>query len=322
MITAPSIVKAPGEDDKKRDFDVIGLGEVVIDLLVKIPSFPEPDEKLYVISTEKQAGGVTANFCVGVARQGLRVAFIGAVGDDFDGQFLRTMLVKENVADEFLVSLEDRVTPVNIVMVTEDGDKAILQSENMRLTVPPSELITAELVQKASHLHLTAINFETALKAVKLAKDGGLTISLDLEAQVVRDYVEELPELLEYVDLLIPNKRGASEFTGIEDPTKSSLKLLEYGSKAVIMTLGSEGAILSTRTKQKYFPAYEIENVVDTTGAGDAFNAGFITGFLLGKTLEESIKRGQATAVLKIQGMGAQEPLPTSDLVDEFLRAV
>ncbi|MHA2294615.1 MAG: carbohydrate kinase family protein [Candidatus Hodarchaeales archaeon] len=320
MITSTSKIDGDRKEDEKREFDIIGLGEIVVDHLLNIPRFPEPDEKLYVKLSEKQAGGVTANFCVGVARQGLRVAFVGAVGDDFDGQYLRSALINEGIVDEYLVTLKEKVTPVNIVMVSEEGEKAILQSEHMRQTLPPPDLITSELIQKARHLHLTAINFETALKAATIAKELGLTVSLDLEAQVVEDYADVLPNLLEHVDILIPNKKGASVFTKIEDPTKSSLKLLEQIVHTVIMTLGSEGVLLTTNEKQEYYPSFEVNNIIDTTGAGDAFNAGLIVGFLTGKTLEESIKRGQATSAIKIQGMGAQAPLPTSQQIEEFLK--
>ncbi|UCE13944.1 MAG: carbohydrate kinase family protein [Candidatus Heimdallarchaeota archaeon] len=304
--------------EKPKVFDVLGLGEIVIDLLLKVPQFPRLDEKVYVTEREKQAGGVTANFSVGVSRQGLSVAFIGAVGEDEEGNFLRARLLQEGVDDRFLVT-RDSKTPVNIVIITEKGEKAILQSEFMRVTLPPKELIQPSLIQAARHLHLTAINFETALKAVRLAKRYNLGVSLDLESQVVKDYSKDLPLLLEFVDFLLPNKQGASEFTQIQDPKNSSLKLLEYGPEVVIITLGEKGVLLTTQEKQELFPAFKVANVVDTTGAGDAFNAGFITGILKGNPIEQSIRRGQATAALKIQGMGAQEPLPTAKQLSKFL---
>ncbi len=300
-------------------YDILGLGEIVVDLLVKIHRFPEPDEKLYVDYSEKQAGGVTANFCVGVARQGLRVAFIGSVGSDENGNFLRRSLVEEGVIDHYLFELEDRITPVNIVMITKDGQKAILQSEHMRLTVPPKRLITQEIIKKARHLHLTAINFPTAFKAVKLAKKLGLTVSLDLESQVVQDYSNKLPQLLKYVDLLLPNRMASFTFTNIKRPRVAALQLLEYGPKAVIITLGSEGVLLSTKDIQESYPAFKVTNIVDTTGAGDAFNAGFISAYLGNYSLEDCVKNGQATAALKIQGIGAQKSLPLRTELDRFL---
>lgn len=305
--------------NKGKVFDVLGLGEIVIDLLLKVPQFPRLDEKVYVTKSDKQAGGVTANFCIGVSRQGLSVAFIGAVGEDAEGNFLRSKLLQEGVDDRFLFTKEDSKTPVNIVIITDEGEKAILQSEFMRVTLPPKEVIRPNLIRTARHLHLTAINFETALKAVKLAKQYNLGVSLDLESQVVQDYSEDLPELLKHVDYLLPNKQGASEFTQIQDPNQASLKLLEYGPEVIIITLGKDGVLLTTHEKQEIFPAFKVTNVVDTTGAGDAFNAGFIVGLLTGSSLEKSIRRGQATASLKIQGLGAQEPLPTAKELSRFL---
>jgi ribokinase len=300
-------------------YDVLGLGEIVVDLLVKITRFPKPDEKLYADYSEKQAGGVTANFCVGIARQGLRVAFIGSVGRDENGDFLRKCLVEEGVVDHYLFELEDRITPVNIVMVTKDGQKAILQSEHMRSTLPPKRLISQEIIKKARHLHLTAINFPTAYRAVKIAKKLGLTVSLDLESQVVQDYSKDLPQLFKYVDLLFPNKLASYTFTNIKRPRVAALQLLEYGPKAVIITLGSEGVLLSTKEIQESFPAFKVSNVVDTTGAGDAFNAGFISAYLGNNSLEDCVKKGQATAALKIQGIGAQKSLPLRAELDKFL---
>ena len=304
----------------RGEIDILGLGEIVIDFLLKIHRFPKPDEKIYVLNSEKQAGGVTANFCVGVARQGLKVAFCGGVGDDEEGVYLRKALQKEMVDDRFLFTLKSKITPVNIVMVTKEGEKSILQSEHMRLTLPPQKLITKEIIQKSRHLHLTAINYETALKAVALAKELELTTSLDLESQVVHDYHKQLPQLLEFIDILLPNKGGAYELTQSEDSIVASQRLLKYGPKVVLLTLGSEGVLLSTKEEQRLFPAYKIDNVVDTTGAGDAFNAGFISSFLEDRSLEECVNRGQAASALKIQGFGAQAPLPTKQMISEFLQ--
>ena len=320
---ATELVKSKIDVEMKKEketiFDVIGLGEIAVDILLKIPHFPQPNEKIYVINREKQAGGVTANFCVGVARQGLRVAFIGAIGNDNEGRYLRERLLQEDIDDRFLFTQGQSQTPVNIVMISETGEKSILQSEYMRITQPHKELIQADLIQTSKHLHLTVINFETALKAVKLAKRNSLTVSLDLELQVVKNYPDKIHMLLEYVDFLLPNRLGAYEFSNITNPSKASLKLLEYGPSAVIMTLGENGVLLTTEEKQESLPAFKVENVVDKTGAGVAFNAGFITGFLLGKSLNQSVKQGQATAALKIQGMGAQASLPTFQQLEEYM---
>lgn len=319
MIIAPSKVNTLDEDIGKGSYDVIGLGEVVIDLLLSIQRFPNPDEKIYVKKTVKQAGGVTANFCVGVARQGLKVAFVGAIGDDPDGKYLRSRLVAENVADELLFVLPGKKTPVNIVMVTASGEKSILQSEHMRLTLPRADSVTRDVIKRGKHLHLTAINFDTAFKSVKLAKTVGLTVSLDLESQVVNDYPEKIEDLLSYVDFLIPNKGGACTLTRTDNLKEASKKLLSYGPNVVVMTLGEKGVLLTTEERQDHIPAFKVENVVDTTGAGDAFNAGFISGLIKGNSLEESIRRGQATAAIKIQGIGAQKSLPYTKQVLNFL---
>ncbi|MHA2305849.1 MAG: carbohydrate kinase family protein [Candidatus Hodarchaeales archaeon] len=307
------------QDRSEILYDIVGLGEIVVDLLLRIPHFPNPDEKLYVDFSEKQAGGVTANFCVGVARQGLRVAFVGSVGSDDNGKFLRKSLVEEGVVDNYLFDLENKITPVNIVMVEKDGQKAILQSEHMRLTLPSKQLITQEIIKEARHLHLTAINFPTALKAARIAKKLGLSVSLDLESQVVQEHSKNLPELLQYIDLLLPNKKGAYTFTNATRPRVAAIQLLEYGPKVVIITLGSKGVLLSTKEFQQSFSAFPVGHVIDTTGAGDAFNAGFVSAYLRNKTWIECVRRGQGTAALKIQGMGAQKSLPSSTELNRFL---
>lgn len=312
----------PIKNTRVGEIDVLGLGEIVVDLLLKIPRFPKPDEKIYVLSSQKQAGGVTANFCVGVSRQDLRVAFFGGVGDDEEGVYLRKVLKKELVKDKYLFTLKSKLTPVNVVMITKDGEKSIIQSEHMRLTLPSKEMITKEIIQESRHLHLTAINYETAFKAVRLAKKFGLTTSLDLESQVVQEYQKQLPRLLEYIDILMPNKGGAYELTKTNNPNMASNKLLECGPKVILLTLGSDGVLFSTENEQRSFPAFKIRNVIDTTGAGDAFNAGFITSFLEDKSLVECVRRGQATSAIKIQGVGAQASLPTKQELDEFLLSV
>lgn len=300
-------------------YDIFALGEIHVDFKIEIPRFPKPDDVLFIKHSEKRVSGKIAEFCFGVARQDLRIACISSVGNDENGNFVRKSFAKEGIIDFYLSELEERTTPVYIVIFTCDGQKTTLKSEHTHLLQLPKQLVSLEVLKKARHLHLTVNNLPTALKAAKIAKKLGLSVSLDLESEVVQENKKNLPQLLKYIDLLLTHKKASNIFTKIERPRVAALKLLEYGPKVVIITYGVEGVILSTKNTQKTFPPFKVDNIADTTGARSAFNAGFISAYLRHHSLDDCINQGQASAALKIQSVGDQQYFPLRNEVERFL---
>ena len=298
--------------------DVVGLGEVVIDLIASVPRFPEPDEKIFATMCEKHPGGVTANFCVALSRLGTRTGFIGGVGDDGDGTYLRDSFSREGVDASRLVTRRGVPTPLNFVTITPDGQKAIFQSPHMLTVFPRPEELDLDYIARARVLHTTALRVDTAESALRHAKKEGVTTSFDLEKHVAVYGFEKLAPLIKLTDILLPNKMGALTFTRTDTLNEAAEKLLALGPKIVVITLAERGCLVKTEKETLEVPAFRAK-AVDATGAGDAFNAGLITGILNQWDLHEAATYANAVAAMKITHVGAQAGLPTRKEVDEFL---
>jgi len=298
--------------------DVVGLGEVVIDLIASIPRFPEPDEKIFATKYEKHPGGVTANFCVALSRLGVKSGFIGGVGEDADGTYLRDVFKRERVDASRLVTRKDALTPLNFVTVTPDGQKTIFQSPYMLTVFPRPEELDLDYIADAKVLHTTALRVDTAERALKHAKREGLTTSFDLEKHVAVYGLEKLAPLIKLTDVLLPNKMGALTLTGTQSLKEAAEKLLALGPRIVVITLGERGCLIKTEREILEVPAFKVR-AVDATGAGDAFNAGLITGILNQWDLRKAATFANAVAAIKITHPGAQAGLPTRKEVEKFL---
>ena len=295
--------------------DVIGLGEVCIDWVVYVERFPEIDEKIFVRNYETFVGGVTANFLVAFSRLGGKPGFLGGVGEDENGRRVLEKLSREGV-DVTHVKKWPHRTAVNIVVVDKEGRKYIYQDPYLRENVPDE--VPEDYILKAKHLHSTAIKIKPTLKAFNLAIENGLTTSLDLEKHVAKYGLEKLKPILEKTTILMPNKLGLLELTHEKDYITAAKKMLKYGPKIVVVTVGEKGSIVVTEKEVIKTPAFKVK-VVDTTGAGDTFNATFIYGLTVKKlNLEKASILANAAAALKCTKKGAQ----SSPTLEETLKFI
>jgi len=300
-------------------FDAVGYGEVAIDFIIRTERIVNLDDKIWAKNYVRQLGGVTCNFCVGLSRLDKRAAFMGAVGDDQDGEEIRTSLESEGVNTSALRTIPQKGSPVNYIITAEGGTRLILQSPNMTGTqLKPSD-ITRDAVPKCRVFHTSAIVPDTAAKIASLSKEAGAMISFDLERHVAEMGNERIEPLLKLTDILFTASESL-EPLGLDENPNSLNRLLNTGPKVVILKKGSEGATVITNEKRVAVGAYEVE-VVDSTGAGDAFAAGFISGVLEGASWTEAAVLGNAVAAMKCTKMGAQAGLPTRDQVEDFVSA-
>ncbi len=301
-------------------YDILGIGEIVVDWVAMVDHFPEPDEKIDSTSQQNFSGGVTANYCVAAARLGAKVGFFGAIGKDDQGQFLRSDLLSENVDCKYLLTKPNQVTPVNFIFVVEDtGEKVIIQSPYMHTTVPTLQDFNKEMLKDVKLVHSTGIYPELTLKAFQYAREHNITTAFDLEKQIAVWGIEKLKPILEYVDILLPNKMGAMQLTNTNTPLEAAKRFLQWGIETIVITLGDEGALAVTRDQQFTVPAEKVK-VVDTTGAGDTFCAAFGYAYRINHMdLEHAVKFANTAASLKIQHLGARSGMPNSTQVMQAL---
>jgi ribokinase len=293
---------------------------VVLDWVTEIPHFPRPDEKIDALSENYFPGGVTANFLVATARLGGKSGFIGAVGSDLYGDYLINDFVKEGVDTTFIKKVQEKKTPVNFIFVAK-GEKTIIQSPHMQTTKIEQEDLDEDYISNSKLLHTTIIHQDVTEKAVEIAKQNNVKISIDLEAQIALRGWDTLEKILTSADILLPNKEGAKSITNSNDPEKAAEILVKKGIPIVIITLGSNGVLITTKEFQKRIPTVEVKNVIDTTGAGDTFNGAFSLAYWIkGWDLEKSCVFANAAASLKIQKLGARSGMPNEAELIEFLK--
>ncbi len=303
-----------------KKVDIIGLGEVVVDWVAEIPHFPKPDEKIDATSENHFSGGVTANFLVAVARQGASCGFIGAVGDDSYGDFLIQDFKKEIVDTSYTIKKKGKKTPVNFIFIAK-GEKTIIQSPHMQTTKIEITDLDENYIAESKLLHTTIIHPKITEKAISIAKRNGVKVSIDLESQIAQRGYDNLKNILLNADILIPNKEGAKSITNTTTPKEAAKILIKKGIPIVIITMGAKGALITTEKFQKQIPTFNVEQIIDTTGAGDTFNGAFSVAYWIkGWDIEKACRYANAAASLKIQKLGARTGMPIEKELMKFLK--
>ncbi|HUG35193.1 MAG TPA: ribokinase [Anaerolineales bacterium] len=297
--------------------DILVVGSLNADLVVRAPRFPQPGETISGSDLEVIPGGKGANQAVAAARLGANVSILGRVGKDNFGDFLLDNL-KQNHVDISRVLRDNSSTGTAIIVVDENGQNCIVLSPGANGKVTPADVESASFPHHSLILFQLEIPTPTVLRAAQRARENKLRIILNPAP------AKEIPDdLIALADYIVPNETELSLLTGqtvsdISSAEKAAKQLLDRGARNVIVTLGSKGALIVNKAIIKQVDAYKVE-VVDTTAAGDAFIGGFATALLQDKSLEESVRFGCACGALAVTKFGAQPSLPTKEEVEKLI---
>ena len=297
--------------------DILVVGSLNADLVVRTPRFPQPGETISGEDLQVIPGGKGANQAVAAARLGASVSMLGRVGGDNFGDFLLDNLKSNNV-DSQLVQRDESSTGTAIIIVDENGQNSIVLSAGANGKVSLSDVEHASFSTFSLLLLQLEIPTPTVLSAAKLAKENGVQVILNpAPAKELQD------ELISRADFIIPNETELSLLTNMEaddvpSVEKAAKKLLERGAQNVIVTLGSNGALIVTQDLIEHIQPFKVA-VTDTTAAGDAFIGGFATALLQNKSLEKAVRYGCAAGALATTKFGAQPSLPTKEEVEKFV---
>jgi sulfofructose kinase len=299
-----------------REFDAVGFGLNAVDHLIVVPEYPAFDVKMRLLEHRQSAGGQTASAMAGLQRLGLKTAYAGRFGSDAEGQFGLAAIEAEGVNLQFAEVLAGAHNQIAFVVIdARSGERTIIWDRDDRLAYGPEEAPLA-LASKGRVLHLDAHDPPACAQMARTARAAGVIVSADID-----NIYQGLPELLPLIDMLIVSKEFPHRMTGINDERASLVELkARYDCGLVGATLGQRGAVLYCEGQFLESPAYEVPGGCrDTTGAGDAFHAGFIYGFLSGADIETSMKLANATAALKCRSLGARSSLPSATELNGFL---
>ncbi|MHA2393163.1 MAG: carbohydrate kinase family protein [Promethearchaeota archaeon] len=304
--------------------DVIAIGELLIDMIADTPGLSLEDQTTF----KRYAGGAPANFAVGIKRLGLTSGVISKVGDDFFGQFLLNTLKKEQVDTSQIkftnqyktalafVGLDDDRKPTFSFYRSPCADIMLSEEEIDEGYFKSAKLLMYGTVSMADEPSRSAI-----FKAIAYAKKHGLQVACDPNLRDdlwhFKDPRELIFKVLKDTDIFLPSISEAEFITG-EKGEKAVETLLELGPSIIAITRGGEGSTILTSEGTFSAPSYKVD-VVDTTGAGDAFAAGLVTGLLINIPIERIPYFANAVSALKITKKGAMN-IPTRQEVEAFMR--
>jgi len=284
-----------------KKFDVVALGEILIDMTYAGKS--ESGQTLF----EQNPGGAPANVLSAVKRLGGEVAFIGKVGDDMHGRFLRETLKKEEICTDGVIVDDSVFTTLAFVNIDEKGDRSFSFARKPGAdTCLSADEVKKELIENTTIFHVGSLSLtdepvkSATLKSLELAKSLGKIISYDpnWRAPLWKSEEEgkkEMRSIIPYIDIIKISDEETKLLTDLENEVDASAALIEQGVKIVIVTMGEKGALV--RTKEGYITC-SAQNVkaVDTTGAGDAFMGSFLWNVAkLGRS-EISLKEAESFA--------------------------
>src|SRR6266545_314141 len=298
--------------------DILVVGSLNADLVVRAPRFPEPGETISGEDLRIIPGGKGANQAVAAARQSASVGMVGRVGSDSFGPELINNLKQNNVDTSHVQVDAQSATGTAIIVVDANGQNSIVLSPGGNGKVSPADVRNVSFSDYKLLLLQLEIPIEAVLSATQRARESGLRVLLNpAPARSLPDELIALP------DFMLPNETELSLLTGqpvndIPSAEKAAQTLLKRGAQNVIVTLGANGTLIVASKQVIHVDAYKVE-VVDTTAAGDAFIGGFASALLQNKSLEEAVRYGCACGALATTKFGAQPSLPTREEVENFM---
>ncbi|MFI1721954.1 carbohydrate kinase family protein [Streptomyces sp. NPDC020489] len=286
---------------------VVTMGVHVLDVLVRpVEAIPEGQGATLVEDIRMTAAGTAAGTALTLAKLGARVRTAGAIGTDPTGDLLLGLLEKAGIDTGLIVRRVDTSTSATVLPIRPNGDRPTLHLLGANITYGLDD-VPWDAVAEATHLHLGGpelIGAEVAARILAHAKEHDVVTSVDLLAPGELGTFDQIEPLLPYVDHLLPNDDQVLGFSGEADLVAGAQKLVAAGAGLVAVTRGAEGALLVTAEGTESVPAFDVD-VVDTTGCGDAFSAGFLRGISLNRTPREAAVLGCASAALVAQGLGS-----------------
>ena len=304
---------------------IVTIGDINVDLLMPIKKMPRPGKQVMARDFQMHGGGCSANFSLSCKRLGMDIHLFGKIGDDMFGRYVLTLL-DDDMVDTSNVLITDKKTGVTFAMIQgKERSFITYRGENATYSLDDIDVskIHGDIVHLPSYFLMDGLRCDY-VKLIDMVHAAGIQVSFDTGWDP-RGFTDEtvgpLMKILPKVDVFLPNideARGILRLGRDIKPEKAAEKLVDIGVKTAVVKLGEKGCWAADKDTLEYVPAFKVK-VVDSTGAGDNFSAGFISGYISGKTLRQSARIGSAAAALKIMGIG-WPAYPTRSQVDEFLR--
>jgi sugar/nucleoside kinase (ribokinase family) len=285
---------------------IVTVGVHILDVLVRpVESIPDGQQAQLVEEIKMTVAGTAGGTALTLAKLGAQVRSAGAIGTDAAGDMLLALLAKAGVDVSLLVRRDDVQTSASVLPIRPDGSRPAFHVIGANGAYGPDDA-PWDAIAEATHLHLGGPEFmggEAAARILSCAREHGVVTSADILAPGDTGILEWIEAALPHLDYLLPNDEQALGFTGLDDLAEACEALRKRGVGCVAATAGAAGALIVDAAGVTRVPAFDVA-VVDTTGCGDAFSAGFLRGISLGRDPRDAAVLGCATAALVSQGLG------------------
>lgn len=307
---------------------IVCLGIMVADVVGRpLRVVPDPGRLVLVDEMSLHTGGCAVNAATALARLGLPVEVIGKVGNDPFGDFILNALKERGIGARGVKRDPQAGTSATMVMVEPDGERRFVHyiGANAQLTLAD---IDFSMVENASVLHvagslvLPGIDGEPTAELLQCARAADVITFLDTVWDDKGRWMEMLRPCLPFIDYFVPSLPEAQAITGLDAPVDVARALLDHGVGTVGLKMGADGCVVvSAGGDIISLPAFQVD-VVDATGAGDAFAAGFVAGVYQGWPLEKTARFANSVGALCVTGLGATGGVTTLDKTLEFMETV
>ncbi len=299
-------------------YEVIGLGVSTVDVLALVDHLPAEEELELASQGTVEAGGPVATAIVALARLGARVAMVDSLGDDWRGRLIRDGFAREGVGTQMLVERRGaHATTALILVQRSNASRTIIWFHGTAAELEPHE-IPQSAIASARILHVNGRHGATCHTACRWVRAAGGKVSFDGGAGMYREAHHDLIPLTDYC---IVAQAFAERYTGKSDREAAAADLLAQGPELVVITDGLRGSWIFPRLGTAFHqPAFEVADMVDTTGCGDAYHGAFLFGLLRGMELRQTARLASAAAALNARALGGRAALPSLPQVERFLR--
>jgi sugar/nucleoside kinase (ribokinase family) len=291
--------------------DVVCLGQITADVVVTpVQSLPEKGKAIFVNDISLHNGGCACNTAVALGKLGIDTAVIGKIGRDAFGDFLIEVMKGAGLETSGMVRDPSVKTSTTAVLVSPDGERSFLHYFGGNATLSESDINYAT-IQEARILHVAAaflvhgLDGEPMARMLARAREMGVTTCLDTGWDAEGRWMDLLEPCLSHVDLFVPSIEEAQVLSGKTEPREIADVFQRYGIQTVVLKQGDRGCYARSTEGEFTVPAFPVERVVDTLGAGDSFVAGFLAGMVNGWGLQRSCRLANAVGACCVSARGA-----------------
>ena len=313
-------------------FDVICIGAALVDFVAQVERHPSDDDEVFVSNLNLLSGGAAANTAYACAKMGLSTAFIGKLGQDdlfankiisdFNDGSVETKLIKYSNLYK---------TGSAYVALDEKGERRIYAHSGAANYLSKNDILEEEITATKLIFLSSLQNIEPLLHAAKIGRKHNIPVILNPGMLIIDKGFDYIKNMLEQIDILILSQKEFKTLFSFKENSISkdsikerSVSLFALGMRVIVVTLGEKGAFLLTTKHDELIPPLKLEQVIDTTGAGDAFSAGFIYGLVQNlnlnfEHLRNNVKIGNFVAGNCIQKLGARNGIPGRNEFKTFM---